>query len=77
MRLADDFPAIRARMEELRREQARAPITDRGVTMPAGPTSSSSPLADKQRLLAPYMRRLIEQQRQWNWRRLGPLSGRG
>jgi hypothetical protein len=28
-RAADDFPAIRARMEELRRERARAPDDDR------------------------------------------------
>ena len=52
MRLADDFPAIRARMEELRRERARA--SDHGQQCRRGPTSSSSPLADK-RLLAPYM----------------------
>jgi hypothetical protein len=27
-RAADDFPAIRARMEELRRERARVPVDD-------------------------------------------------
>jgi hypothetical protein len=76
MRLADDFPAIRARMGELHRERARAAFTEAWGTMPAAPTSSSLPLAEK-RLLAPYMPRLIEQRRQGIWRPLGRLGGRG
>ena len=75
-RAADDFPAIRARMEELRRERAEASVTDEGEAfISSGPAVSSSPLANKQ-VLAAYVRRLIEQQRQ-KASRQPRLVGRG
>jgi hypothetical protein len=56
--VADDFPAIRARMEELRRERAQPLINEEdGATILSGSADSPSPPANK-RLLAPYMRRL-------------------
>jgi hypothetical protein len=41
-RAADDFPAIRARMEELRRERARAPDDDNRLAEGPRPYSGSS-----------------------------------
>jgi hypothetical protein len=51
-RAADDYPAIRARMEELRQERARAPADDSDTRMPGGP-----PAADRSSGLSPIMRR--------------------
>ena len=54
-RAADDFPAIRARMEELRRERARAPAVDdlRRADGPRPYAISSRPG------LSPVMRRAL------------------
>ena len=53
-RVADDFPAIRARMEELRRERARVPDDD-NLRRADGPRpysgSSQQTTADKPGLL--------------------------
>jgi hypothetical protein len=57
-RAADDFPAIRTRMEELRRD--RAEISPRGEPIPprrAAPLSLPTP-ADKLRLLSAILRAL-------------------
>jgi hypothetical protein len=58
-RAADDFPAIRARMEELRRERARVP-TDDNLRRAEGPrphSGSSRPArTDKPELSLPLRR---------------------
>jgi hypothetical protein len=60
-RAADDFPAIRARLEELRRERAAAPV-DAEPRRPDGPRpyaagSSALRTAAKSSGLSPLMRR--------------------
>jgi hypothetical protein len=58
-RAADDFPAIRARMEELRRERARMPADDdlRRANGPRPYSGSSRPAtADKPELSLPLRR---------------------
>ena len=54
-RAADDFAAIRARMEELRREQQRRPTGDEIVVLPGSPVKRR--LTDKP--LSPAIRRLL------------------
>jgi hypothetical protein len=56
---ADDFPAIRARMEELRRERARVPADDnlRRADGPRPHSGSSRPVtADQPELSLPLRR---------------------
>jgi hypothetical protein len=58
---ADDFPAIRARMEELRRERAQ-PTTDNDRCPTTGPRPyaiSSGPTLGTKRNLQAVMRRLM------------------
>jgi hypothetical protein len=60
-RAADDFPAIRARMEELRRERARAP-TDDNLRRAEGPrphSGSSRPASTDKRELSLPLRRVF------------------
>jgi len=65
-RAADDFPAIRARIEELRRERARAPADDearisdgpRPYAISARPGSTDRSLG-----LSPIMRRALQRVR--------------
>ena len=62
-RAADDFPAIRARMEELRRERARVPADD-DTRMSDGPRpyaiSGRSGSTDRSAGLSPMMRRALQ-----------------
>jgi hypothetical protein len=57
-RAADDFPAIRARMEELRRERAQTSVDDKPRSVSGSrPYSGSRPAtADKPRLLPAILR---------------------
>jgi hypothetical protein len=58
-RAADDFPAIRARMEELRRQRARVP-TDDDLPRAVGPhpySGSSRPATADKAALPPAIRR--------------------
>jgi hypothetical protein len=58
-RAADDFPAIRARMEELRRERARAPDDDRirRIEGPRPYSGSSRPATGDKPGLSPVIGR--------------------
>jgi hypothetical protein len=56
-RAADDFPAIRARMEELRRERADI-STDRKPNLARRSTPSDRPASEKPRLLPAILRAL-------------------
>jgi hypothetical protein len=64
-RVADDFPAIRARLEELRRERARASVRedDRMPIVPRRPNSWLS-LTNERPIIAPYDRRFIRTETQ-------------
>ena len=57
-RAADDFPAIRARMEELQRERSRAPDDDnlRRADGPRPYSGSQQATADKPELSLPLRR---------------------
>jgi hypothetical protein len=59
LRAADDFPAIRARMEELRRERARVPADDnlRRAESPRPYRDSSRPATADKAGLSPAIRR--------------------
>ena len=65
-RVADDFPAIRARMEELRRERARVRADD-DTRMPDGPRPygiSGRPVStDRSTGLSPIMQRVLQRTR--------------
>ncbi len=65
-RAADDFPTIRARMEELRRERTRARADD-DTRMPDGPRpgaiSGRPGPTDRSSGLSPIMRRVLERTR--------------
>ncbi len=56
---ADDFPAIRARMEELRRERAQASADDkpRSVSESRSDSGSSRPATADKPALSPAIRR--------------------
>jgi hypothetical protein len=58
-RAADDFPAIRARMEELRRERARVPDDDnlRRADGPQPYSGSNRPATADKAGLSPAIRR--------------------
>jgi hypothetical protein len=56
-RAADDFAAIRARMEELRREQQRRPTGDEIVVLPVRPVKRRLVATGKP--LSPAIRRLL------------------
>jgi hypothetical protein len=58
-RAADDFPAIRARMEELRRQRARVPADDdlRRVDGPRPYSGSGRPATADKPGLSPAIRR--------------------
>jgi hypothetical protein len=65
-RAADDFPAIRARIEELRRERARAPADD-DARISDGPRpyaiSGRREATDRSSGLSPIMRRALQRAR--------------
>jgi hypothetical protein len=58
-RVADDFPAIRARLEELRRQRARVPADDdlRRADGPRPYSGSSRPATADKADLSPAIRR--------------------
>ena len=56
-RAADDFAAIRARMEELRRERQRRLTGDEIVVLPGSPVKRRLAATDKP--LSPAIRRLL------------------
>jgi hypothetical protein len=62
-RAADDFPAIRARMEELRRERAQVLAEDdrRPATGPRPYSVGGRPATADKRTLQAVIRRLISQ----------------
>jgi hypothetical protein len=63
-RAADDFPAIRARLEELRRERGGVTAADDRTTVGPRPYAvGASEVSSRSRGLSPIMRRALQRVR--------------